>query len=96
MSKLRIGIIGAGFSGLCAAKYAKSYGHSVTVFEQNSEIGGTWIYTDLIDKDEYGLDIHSSMYHDLRYTHIIRVIISILIHYSVDFFLNFIDQNQFA
>lgn len=66
MSKSNIGIIGAGLSGLCAAKYAKSSGHSVTIFEQNSENGGTWIFTDLTDKDEYGLDIHSSMYYDLR------------------------------
>lgn len=54
MNKLKIGIIGAGFSRLCAAKYGKSFGHSITTkFEPNSEIGGTWVYTDLTDKDEY-------------------------------------------
>lgn len=66
MTTLSIGIVGAGLSGLCAAKYAKNSGHSVTIFEQNSTIGGTWVYTDATGKDEYGLDIHSSMYHDLR------------------------------
>lgn len=64
--KLNIGVIGAGLAGLCAAKYAKSFGHSVTIFEQNNKIGGTWIYTDAIGQDTYGLDIHTSMYHNLQ------------------------------
>lgn len=66
MVKLNIAVIGAGLGGLCAAKYAKNAGHSVTIFEQNSKIGGTWIYTDETGKDEYGLNIHTSMYHNLR------------------------------
>lgn len=63
---LNIAVIGAGLGGLCAAKYAKIYGHSVTIFEQNSKIGGTWIYTDAVGKDEYELNIHTSSYHNLR------------------------------
>lgn len=63
--KLNIGIIGAGLSGLCASKYAKQSGHSVTVFEQSDRIGGTWNYTDATGQDKYGLDIHTSMYHNL-------------------------------
>lgn len=66
MRKLNIGVVGAGLAGLSAAKYAKSFGHSVTIFEQCAELGGTWIYTDKTGVDEYGMNIHSSMYHDLR------------------------------
>lgn len=66
MGRLNIAVIGAGLSGLCAAKYAKQSGHLVTVFEQSSQAGGTWVYSDLIGKDEYGLSIHSSMYKNLR------------------------------
>lgn len=66
MSKLNIVVVGAGLAGLCAAKYAKSFGHSVTIFEQCAELGGTWVYRDTAGVDEYGLNIHSSMYHNLR------------------------------
>lgn len=66
MVQLKIAVLGAGLSGLCAAKYAKQSGHLVTIFEQSGEIGGTWVYTDSIGKDEYGLNIHTSMYHNLR------------------------------
>lgn len=66
MVQLKIAVLGAGLSGLCAAKYAKQSGHLVTVFEQSGEIGGTWVYTDSIGRDEYGLNIHTSMYHNLR------------------------------
>lgn len=62
----RIAVIGAGLAGLCAAKYAKQSGHLVTVFEQCGEIGGTWVYSNSIGKDEHGLNIHTSMYENLR------------------------------
>lgn len=64
--KLKIGIIGAGVGGLCTAKYAIESGHSVVLFEQTSTIGGTWNYTDNVGVDEFGLEIHTSMYHGLR------------------------------
>lgn len=66
MSILNIAVVGAGLAGLCAAKYAKSCGHLVTVFEQCAELGGTWVYREATGVDEYGLNIHSSMYHNLR------------------------------
>lgn len=66
MSSLRIGVIGAGMAGLCVAKYATNFGHSVTIFEQCAEIGGTWIYREETGQDEYGLNIHTSMYDNLR------------------------------
>jgi cation diffusion facilitator CzcD-associated flavoprotein CzcO len=37
-----IGIIGAGLSGLVAAKTYLEYGFSVTVFEKDKELGGVW------------------------------------------------------
>lgn len=64
---LNVAVVGAGLAGLCAAKYAKSFGHSVTIFEQCGKLGGTWIYTEQTGVDEYGLNIHTSMYKDLRY-----------------------------
>lgn len=67
MGKLNVAVVGAGLSGLCAAKYAKSFGHSVTIFEQCGQLGGTWIYNDQTGVDEYGLNIHTSMYENLRY-----------------------------
>ena len=66
MKKLNVAVVGAGLAGLCAAKYAKISGHSVTIFEQCDQIGGTWIYTDQTGVDEYGLNVHTSMYQNLR------------------------------
>lgn len=63
---LKIAIIGAGPSGLCSAKHALDYGYEVTVYEQNSAVGGTWVYTDKTGNDEFGIPIHSSMYQGLR------------------------------
>lgn len=66
MKKLNISVVGSGMAGLCVAKYAISVGHSVTIFEQDFELGGTWIYRESTGVDEYGLDMHTSMYHNLR------------------------------
>lgn len=65
MTKLKIAVIGAGPSGLCAAKHSLDYKYDVTVFEKASQIGGTWVYTDQVGKDEYGLPVHTSMYKGL-------------------------------
>jgi cation diffusion facilitator CzcD-associated flavoprotein CzcO len=37
-----IGIVGAGFSGLVAAKTCLEYGYDVRIFEKETEIGGVW------------------------------------------------------
>lgn len=65
--KLNIAIIGAGASGLSSARHAVAQGHTVTVYEQNEELGGVWVYTDKTGKDEYGLNIHTALYQGLRF-----------------------------
>lgn len=62
---MKVCVIGAGAAGLCAIKNCLQQNLDVIGFEQSNEIGGTWVYTDKIDKDERGLDIHSSMYKGL-------------------------------
>ncbi|KAG5680259.1 hypothetical protein PVAND_009778 [Polypedilum vanderplanki] len=59
-------VIGAGAAGLAAAKNGLKLNCDVTVFEQSNAVGGTWVYTDEIGKDKYGLDVHSSMYKGLH------------------------------
>jgi dimethylaniline monooxygenase (N-oxide forming) len=39
---MKIGIIGAGFAGLSSAKVLKAFGHQVTVFEKEADVGGVW------------------------------------------------------
>lgn len=63
---MRIAVIGSGMAGLCAAKHSANSGYDVTVYEQAKTIGGTWVFSNKIGKDEYGLDVHSSMYKGLQ------------------------------
>lgn len=63
---MKIAIIGAGAAGLAALRHGLKQGHDCTVFEQTSHIGGTWNYTDLVNVDENGLPVHSSMYQGLK------------------------------
>lgn len=35
-------IVGAGFAGLSSAKVLKAFGHRVTVFEKEADVGGVW------------------------------------------------------
>lgn len=65
MARLRIGVIGAGAAGLSAVKHALDFGCDVMAFEKNDEIGGTWIYTDDVGKDQHGLELFSGMYQGL-------------------------------
>lgn len=39
---MNISIIGAGFAGLSTAKILKSFGHEVTIFEKQADVGGVW------------------------------------------------------
>lgn len=63
---MHIAVIGAGTAGLCAAKHSILNGFNVTVFEQAAQVGGTWVYSDNIGTDSYGLDVHTSMYQGLQ------------------------------
>ncbi|KAF8020016.1 hypothetical protein BT93_G0646 [Corymbia citriodora subsp. variegata] len=73
MAKLHVkaAVIGAGMSGLVAARELRREGHQVVVFERSSDIGGTWLYDPSVESDPLGLDpgrdvVHSSMYQSLR------------------------------
>uniref|UniRef100_A0A182NVD0 Flavin-containing monooxygenase n=1 Tax=Anopheles dirus TaxID=7168 RepID=A0A182NVD0_9DIPT len=59
-------IIGAGSSGICAAKAVLDAGGHSTIYERSHQIGGTWVYTDEVGTDRYGLPVHTSMYQGLK------------------------------
>ncbi|RZF34044.1 hypothetical protein LSTR_LSTR013753 [Laodelphax striatellus] len=63
---MRVAVIGAGVAGLCAARHLSKENISFVVYEQTENVGGTWVYSDNITEDEYGLPVHSSMYKNLR------------------------------
>lgn len=63
---LNIAVIGAGAAGLASAKNALEQGHNVVIYEKSGQIGGIWWYTEEIDEDEYGVPIHTPMYHEMR------------------------------
>ncbi|XP_041048545.1 flavin-containing monooxygenase FMO GS-OX-like 2 isoform X1 [Carcharodon carcharias] len=67
--KLKVAVIGAGASGLCAAHHLLARPQIFAppvVYELSDCVGGTWVYTDRVGKDDNGLPLHSSMYRDLR------------------------------
>lgn len=39
---MKIAIVGAGFGGLSSAKFLRQFGHEVTVFEKEADVGGVW------------------------------------------------------
>nr|GEU46808.1 flavin-containing monooxygenase FMO GS-OX-like 9 [Tanacetum cinerariifolium] len=57
-------VIGAGPSGLVAARELKKEGHKVVVLEQNHDVGGQWLYDPKVEDQ----DPHSSIYESLRLT----------------------------
>ncbi|XP_060066421.1 uncharacterized protein LOC132546720 [Ylistrum balloti] len=65
---MRVAVIGAGAAGLCALRHlsTRQPKFQAVCFEQNSRLGGTWIYTDKTGVDDHGLPIHSSMYRNLK------------------------------
>lgn len=67
----KVAVIGAGISGLVAARELLREHHDITIFEKSDRIGGTWAYDPRIDSDLVGLDpnrekVHSSLYASLR------------------------------
>lgn len=64
-------VIGAGPSGLVAARELRKEGHKVVVIEQNNNVGGQWLYNPNVEaEDPLGkcttLKVHSSVYDSLR------------------------------
>ena len=53
---MRVGVVGAGVSGLVTARVLSAAGHDVTVFERSAELGGVWSagrrYPDLSTQDD--------------------------------------------
>ncbi|XP_076932604.1 flavin-containing monooxygenase FMO GS-OX5-like [Bidens hawaiensis] len=71
-NSLKVAVIGAGVSGLVAARELLRENHQVTVFEKLDQVGGTWVYDDRVE-DGHCLDldpnrsiVHSSIYASLR------------------------------
>jgi cation diffusion facilitator CzcD-associated flavoprotein CzcO len=74
----RVAVVGAGSAGLCCARHLSRYPDKFqfSVFEQASEVGGTWVYEKREERprdlrqgcreSEGSLPIHSSMYKNLR------------------------------
>ncbi|CAG4953557.1 unnamed protein product [Parnassius apollo] len=59
-------VIGAGYSGLAAARYLQEYGVNFTVYEASRHVGGTWRFDPHVGTDEDGLPLFTSMYKRLR------------------------------
>lgn len=69
MGSRRVAIVGAGSAGLCAARHIlarPTVFASPVVYEQTERVGGTWFYEDIVEQQNSGRHIHSSMYRDLR------------------------------
>lgn len=68
-TKKSVAVIGCGAAGLAALRHFSDMGSQFTCvsYEQTDSVGGTWVYTDNVGKDKYGLPVHSSMYKSLRY-----------------------------
>lgn len=67
----KVCVIGAGPSGLVAARECRKEGHKVVVLEQNHDIGGQWLYSPNVEEEEPlgrfpSLAVHSSVYSSLR------------------------------
>ncbi|XP_040986030.1 flavin-containing monooxygenase FMO GS-OX-like 9 [Juglans microcarpa x Juglans regia] len=67
----KVCVIGAGPSGLVAARELRKEGHVVVVLEQNHDVGGQWLYEPNVEgEDPLGrntfLKVHSSIYGSLR------------------------------
>ncbi|VVC38042.1 Hypothetical protein CINCED_3A006990 [Cinara cedri] len=66
--KKSVAIIGCGVAGLVALRHFSAEGSQFkcVAYEQTDNVGGTWVYTDKIGTDKYGLPVHSSMYKSLK------------------------------
>ncbi|KAJ1288128.1 hypothetical protein BS78_02G066200 [Paspalum vaginatum] len=67
----KVCVVGAGMSGLAAARELRREGHDVTVMEQRGDVGGQWLYDPRTDgEDPLGakapVKVHSGMYASVR------------------------------
>ncbi|XP_014671637.1 PREDICTED: flavin-containing monooxygenase FMO GS-OX5-like [Priapulus caudatus] len=67
MPSLRVAVIGAGPSGLIAARMLASrpQDFDFEVYERGDNIGGTWLYSEKTGLAENGYPVHSSIYKNL-------------------------------
>lgn len=68
---MRIGIVGAGVSGLVAAHELHRAGHQVTVFESNAYAGG---HTNTIDVGDFDVDTGFIVFNDRNYPNFQRLL----------------------
>jgi cation diffusion facilitator CzcD-associated flavoprotein CzcO len=71
MSKKKVCVVGAGMSGLAAARELLREGLAVTVMEQRGDVGGQWLYDPRTDADDplgiaAPVKVHSGMYASVR------------------------------
>ena len=67
----KVAVIGAGAAGLAVARQLALEGFEPVIFEAESRLGGTWVYTEDLESDPLGRDpdryrVHTSMYAELR------------------------------
>ncbi|CAL5078936.1 unnamed protein product [Urochloa decumbens] len=67
----KVCVVGAGMSGLAAARELCREGHAVTVMEQCGDVGGQWLYDPRTDADDplgaaAPVKVHGSMYASVR------------------------------
>ena len=62
----RVAIIGAGASGLTAARQALYYGFDPVIFEKTSNLGGIWNYSD--DPKERSVSFSTTMFHSKEFS----------------------------
>ncbi|WVZ62251.1 hypothetical protein U9M48_012017 [Paspalum notatum var. saurae] len=67
----KVCVVGAGMSGLAAARELRREGHDVTVMEQRGDVGGQWLYDPRTDGDDplgarAPVKVHSGMYASVR------------------------------
>ncbi|XP_059486506.1 senecionine N-oxygenase-like [Neocloeon triangulifer] len=67
MSAKRVAVVGAGPSGLAAARhFSADSSFECHVYEQGSDLGGTWVLSEHVGNEPDGRPVHSSMYKNLR------------------------------
>jgi len=66
-TKKHVAVIVGGPSGLSSLQLMSEHPDrsSMVCFERAAEIGGQWLYTEKIGKDEYRMPVFSSMYDEL-------------------------------